>query len=62
MEELWTENITAHEFDRRAKPIFQTFGEKTRKRLNSIMTTQMILPRLQELRERGHTTNSEDNV
>jgi hypothetical protein len=62
MEQLWTENITAHEFDKRAKPIFQVFDERTRKKLNNIMATKMILPRLEELRERGQSTKGAEDV
>ncbi|CAG5165687.1 uncharacterized protein ALTATR162_LOCUS6826 [Alternaria atra] len=62
MEQLSTENITAHEFDKRAKPIFQVFDERTRKKLNNIMATKMILPRLEELRERGQSTKGAEDV
>ncbi len=62
MEELWTENITAHEFDSRAKPIFQMFDDKTRKKMNNIMTMKMILPRLEELRTRSQSTVEAEDV
>jgi hypothetical protein len=62
MEQLWTEEITAHEFDKRVKPIFQMFDERMRKKLNGMVVTKMILPRLEELRERGQSTKSADDV
>ncbi|CAN9246746.1 unnamed protein product [Alternaria alternata] len=63
MERLHYNEISAHEFDSRAKSIFQVFGEKTRKKLNNILVMKMILPRLEEieLEGRGQTTKSVEN-
>ncbi|OWY42631.1 hypothetical protein AALT_g147 [Alternaria alternata] len=63
MERLHYNEISAHEFDSRAKFIFQVFGEKTRKKLNNILVMKMILPRLEEieLEGRGQTTKSVEN-
>ncbi|RYN54621.1 hypothetical protein AA0114_g3874 [Alternaria tenuissima] len=63
MERLHYNEISAHEFDSRAKSIFQVFSEKTRKKLNNILVMKMILPRLAEieLEGRGRTTKSVEN-
>ncbi|CAN9180363.1 unnamed protein product [Alternaria sp. RS040] len=63
MERLHYNEISAHEFDSRAKSIFQVFDEKTRKKLNNILVMKMILPRLEEieLEGRGQTTKSVEN-
>ncbi|KAG9194304.1 hypothetical protein G6011_04339 [Alternaria panax] len=62
MEQLSFGDITAHEFDSRAKPIFQMFDEKTRKKMNNIMAMKMILPHLTEIGARGKTTKSVEDV
>ncbi|KAF1830294.1 hypothetical protein BDW02DRAFT_609124 [Decorospora gaudefroyi] len=50
MEKLWTETITAQEFDKRARSMFRTIDEKTRKRINKLIAMKMILPRLEEVK------------
>lgn len=62
MEQLWLENMTAHEFDTRSKPIFQMFDDKTRKKMNNIMAMKMIKPRLDELEARGRSTKSVESI
>ncbi|RYO70744.1 hypothetical protein AA0113_g2973 [Alternaria arborescens] len=63
MERLHYNEISAHEFDSRAKSIFEVFGEKTRKKLNNILVMKMILPRLEEIELEGRrqTTKSVEN-
>ncbi|KAI4952042.1 hypothetical protein J4E91_003504 [Alternaria rosae] len=62
MEQLWTEEITFDEFGKRTKRIFQVFDESIRKRLNNTVAMKMIVPRLEEVRERGQSTKGTDDV
>ncbi|KAI4650664.1 hypothetical protein J4E93_003021 [Alternaria ventricosa] len=62
MEQLWTEEITFDEFGVRTKRIFQMFDESIRKRLNNTVAMKMIVPRLEELRERGQSTKGTEDV
>jgi len=59
MEQLALDEITPLEFDIQAKRMFMT-DDRTRKRINNIMASQMIIPRLEAENKRRQQERSKD--
>jgi hypothetical protein len=48
MENVWLENITAHEFNDQTKRIFRMCNNHMRVKMNSLAIRKMIIPGLEE--------------